>query len=257
MIRQFSLFFCALVSIGIIQVACCQVNIEKVRPSLQKGFNATIQFSYAARTGNQKRIDLGGGGRAGYRFENRELFVIGNIGYGRSNDQTYANRSFAHLRFVEESYPSLAFELFGQVENDEFTQLSLRMLAGGGIRLQILRTDAIEWIQGSGPMIVHENLKPTSLVIHPAQQTLVRWNNYTILRYTFGERVAFLATFYFQPALATFYDSRVLFDSTLNISLSESITFITHLNLRYDSRPPDNIGSSDFEITNAIQISLP
>ena len=257
MIRQFFLFFIFLFSFYGAGPLQAQVNIEKVRPSLENGLNVSLGLTYAVRSGNQNRVDLGGGGRVGYRFNSSELFLIGNTGYGRSNGETYANRSFAHLRFVGEVHPKMALEIFGQVENDEFTRLNLRTLAGIGFRITWIDQEHFQWIQGSGPMPVHETLKDTDLVVHPARQTLVRWNNYTLLRFTFSEKIAFLSTFYFQPAFTTFYDSRILLDATLSFSLTTTITWTTQLNMRYDSRPPDPIGKKDLDVSNGIQITFP
>ncbi len=233
-----------------------QVNIEKTRVEDPEGLSFTLSSSVALRAGNQERFDIGTSARLDYKVEKNHIFLLGNLGYGKSGNQTYKNRSFAHLRFNHEVSRLVTTELFGQVENDEFTLLQIRVLAGVGVRIPYIATENIAIYQGTSFMFEHEELDPNRVIIHPASITANRWNNYINIRLKLTDSVSLFNTGYVQPRFDDFEDFRLLLDTILEISFNAHLSFTTSLNLRYDSRPPDELESLDLDLRNGFRLSF-
>ena len=233
-----------------------QVNIEKMRIEDPEGFSFSLSSNFALRTGNLKRYDLGLNTRLDYKKGRRHIFVLGNIGYGESRNQTYKNRSFAHIRFMHEVSKILTSEIFGQIENDEFTLLQIRVLGGVGFRMPYVKKENIAIYQGTSLMFEHERLDIDRVSDHQASLTSNRWNNYLNIRLRINDTVSFFTTGYYQPRFDDFGDYRILTDGGLRFDFSKHFAFTTNLNLRYDSRPPNDLEPLDLSISNGILIQF-
>lgn len=249
------LLTCILLSVAP-RLTVAQVNIEKTRVEDPEGLSFTLSSSFSFRTGNLKRYDLGLGTRLDYKIERNHIFILGNVGYGESRNQTYKNRSFAHIRFMHDAASWMTTELFSQVENDEFTLLRIRILAGVGVRIPYIREANFALYQGTSLMLEHESLDPDRVVDHPSTITANRWNNYINLRFKLKDNISFFNTGYFQPRFDDFGDYRILLDSSLQFAFTENFSFSTSLNLRYDSRPPDGLEPLDLDVRNGFRLTF-
>jgi putative salt-induced outer membrane protein YdiY len=221
-----------------------------------EGLAFTFSVNYSLRAGNQDRSDLGAGSRLDYKAGRHYVFLLGNLNYGISQGVTYKNRSFAHLRYNYALKPAVVGELFGQLENDPFTLLQIRLLVGMGARLRYLSGEHLALFQGSGLMLEHEALDANKVIVHPSEITALRWNNYLNARLQLDEHVSFFNTLYVQPRLDEFGDIRLLLDSGITVNLNDHVAITTTLNLRYDSRPPDTIASFDLELKNGLRLAF-
>lgn len=241
---------------GFTSEAISQVNIEKMRVEDPEGLSFTFSSNFSIRAGNLKRYDVSVGSRLDYKIDRNHIFLLGNVGYGESRNQSYKNRSFAHLRFMHTVSPLVTTELFGQVENDEFTLLQIRILAGIGMRIPYVKKERVAVSQGMSFMFEHEELDPARVIEHPSSITSNRWNNYVNIRLKLNDTVSFFNTGYFQPRFDDFDDFRLLLDSGLRIEFSSRFSFSTSLNLRYDSRPPDELESLDLDVRNGFRFEF-
>jgi len=233
-----------------------QVNTEKLRSLQEEGFSLTFGGDFSLRSGNSDLFEIGIDSRAEYRSKRHYTFLVGNVRYGERENQAFKNRSFAHLRYNYSIHPRIVGEVFGQVENDEFTRLQLRSLAGAGLRFRYVETEVVLLLQGSSLMFEHERLDPDKVKIHPDQVTAARWSNYVNLRLNLSENLALINTVYVQPRLDAFGDVRILDEAALAIDVSKHLTFKTTFNLFYDSRPPDEVVSTDLSLRNGLVLSL-
>ncbi len=254
--KRYPLLIFILLLISFPATTRAQVNIEKMRLKEPEGFAFSFSANYALRTGNRERSDIGIGTRIDYKEDAHYIFLLGNVDYGISQGETYKNRSFAHLRYNYAFSAVVDGELFSQLENDEFTLLQIRFLAGTGFRVRYIGGEKIVLYQGSSLMLEHESLDERKVTIHAAEHTSLRWNNYINARIQLAENVSFFNTVYVQPQLDNFKDVRLLLDSSLQFNLNDHFAFTTTLNLRYDSLPPDAIQSLDLELKNGIRLTF-
>lgn len=235
--------------------ANAQVNAEKLRKETN-GVSASVDGTFSVRSGNSDLVDLGSSGRIDYRDNNRYVFLVGRVSYGKNDGSTYSNASFGHLRFNQTLSKLVIAEAFGQLERDAFTLLQLRTLVGGGVRLRYVDTDGVKIVHGSTIMHETERLDPEKVEIHPDHVSTFRWSNYASIIGRISDVVVLSSTSYVQPRLDDFGDIRLINDSSVEVEINQNLSLITTLSLRYDSRPPDAIESTDLSVRNGLRVRL-
>ena len=151
----------------------------------------------------------------------------------------------------------LGVEIFLQKQFNESILLRDRNLAGGGMRILVLkqRTGAkdgtgLNLYLGIGGMWENETINDKR---HREVETnIIRSTNYISATWRIDKRFSVVITGYFQPYTQRFSDFRVLSENRLEFHLTEKVSINTRLNLRYDSEPPTGVKSHDLEIVNGL-----
>ncbi|PCI45447.1 MAG: hypothetical protein COB41_01535 [Proteobacteria bacterium] len=157
-----------------------------------------------------------------------------NYKYGQSRAVRNANKSYIHLRHRHALDEAWALEAFGQAQQDEFANLQLRTLLGGGVRWSQKR-DGWRFHLGLGTFYEYEELRKS--VVH-AKSYLWRASTYMTADYLFNEHTKLHETIYVQPAWRSLADLRILNDTSLKVSLTDHLALSLTLEVSYDSRPP-------------------
>jgi len=157
-----------------------------------------------------------------------------NYQQAQSRGVRNANKSYLHLRHRHGLSDAWAVEAFGQAQQDEFANLKLRTLLGGGLRWSQKR-ERWHFHLGLGTFYEYERLQK-SVVNNKA--TLWRANAYMTADYLLSEQAKLHETVYLQPAWHTLADLRILNDTSLKVSLTEHLALSLTLEVSYDSRPP-------------------
>jgi putative salt-induced outer membrane protein YdiY len=239
--------------------ADAQINIEKRRAFDVDGVAVSLTGDVSLLSGNSEAFNLTGGLRFDYRKGKHYTFLLGSARYGESSNKKYREHYFGHLRYNYDLMPRLVGELFGQAERDAFTLLQVRLLAGGGLRFRyfmLADEQRIGIFQGSTLMYEYEDLDAAKTGAHPATMYVVRWSNYLNVRLELTDRTNLINTVYVQPRLGDFDDLRILDEAVLAIALTRHLTFRTAFNLRYDSRPPGDIASTDLSLANGLTVTF-
>lgn len=248
---------CVLVGLPLFPgIALGQVNTERMRALDVEGVRTTFGGDLAVQSGNVDLFEVGVTTRLDVRRTPHYAFLAGELRYGTKGDVPFRDRTFAHLRYNYRLLPWLVGEAFTQLERDGFARLQLRTLAGGGLRVQYLDTEAVKVFQGTTPMYEHERLEGSGLVEHPPSTSTVRWSNYLNVRLQFTETTHLAATVYAQPRLDNFRDVRVLHQATLGVNVTEHVRLHAELNLSYDSRPPDEVEMLHLVLRNGVEVSF-
>jgi hypothetical protein len=234
-----------------------QVNVERLRPAGEPGLRTTLDGDFALRTGNTEIIELGIAGRIDLQREASHTFLVANTRYARRDGVRFRNMAFSHLRHTHEVRRMVSVEGFAQVERDAYTLLQLRALVGSGVRLYYFRAEDAHLAHGIAVMAEHERLDAAR--IGPQDEpavTVGRLSSYLTLRTRLGEHANLVNTAYVQPRLDDPADLRLLHEAALQVQLGPRVAFQTALNLRYDSRPPESVGSLDLTVRNGIVLRL-
>jgi len=157
-----------------------------------------------------------------------------NYKYGQSRAVRNANKSYLHLRHRHALNEAWAWEAFAQTQQDEFANLKLRTLLGGGMRWSQERA-AWRFHLGLGTFYEYEELRKSAV---NAKSYLWRASTYMTTDYLFSEQAKFHETIYFQPAWRALADLRILNDTSLKVSLTDHLALSLTLEVTYDSRPP-------------------
>jgi putative salt-induced outer membrane protein YdiY len=238
------------------KIAAGQVNTERMRALDVDGVRFEVGGDVAVQSGNADLFEVGMSLRIDVRSQANYLFLVGDLRYGEKDGDPFRNRSFAHLRYNRTLTPWLVAEGFTQVERDGFAQLQLRTLGGAGLRVQYVNTDAFKLFQGTTPMYEFENLDASAVTVHPATSSHIRWSNYVNVRLQLTDNTYLLNTIYVQPRADALGDTRILDDARLAVALSKRVTLNIRFNLRYDSRPPDEVEDLDLALRNGITVAL-
>ncbi len=153
-------------------------------------------------------------------------------------------------------------ETFLQKEFNDFIELKDRNLIGGGVRMVLLRSrkgeingeefSRIYWAIGIGAMWENEEIE----VVAEENTNLIRSTNYISLNWQIDKRLNFTLISYFQPALRSFSDFRILSEGSMGFNLTRAVIFKTTVSLRSDNEPPRGIKKHDLELTNGLSVSL-
>ncbi|MFQ5569099.1 MAG: DUF481 domain-containing protein [Rhodothermales bacterium] len=254
--RRIALLILWILLPGTVLQTRAQVNIEKLRSFDLDGFAVSLNANLSLLSGNVEALDAGAGSRFDYRKGKHYVFLIGSVRYGELSHTPFTERWFGHIRYNYRLKNWLVGELFGQAERDQFTLLQVRLLAGAGLRFRHFHSEQVGLFQGTSYMIEFEDLDADNAADHPATVNVSRWSNYLNLRLKLNDQTYLINTIYLQPRLDAFGDIRVLDEAALAFALSNHLTFNAGVNIRYDSRPPGDIKTTDLSLRNGLTIQF-
>ena len=222
------------------------VSMEDIHLSKPpEGFAGTYELDLALQSGNTDTTSAATSAKLEWRHNNITNFILANYEYGKTAGITNMNKKFAHYRHIHQINPQIAWEGFTQFSSDEFTESTLRALAGGGIRLTLGKvTDKRAIYLGLGMFYEHEELNTPYLDEADTENT-VRGNSYLVLKYQFNAHVSLVNSTYYQPELGKFSDFRAMDDLSLVSKLNKTLALKVGLNFAYDSKPPRDVLKSD------------
>jgi hypothetical protein len=236
--------------------ANAQINAETLRRSLDHdGVSGALEGSLTGRTGNTEGIVAGGTVQLAFVSQPHSGFLYARGDYVHLGGATQVARSFVHVRGNEQLAPWLYWELFGQMQQDEFLRLRLRSLAGTGPRVRLFADAEWSLYVGSAYMIEREEVSAGSsdgVGEGRSATTAHRWSNYLALSYKASDLVTLTSTTYVQPRLDDFGDLRSLEEASLVINVSKRIATKLGCTLRYDRRPPTGVKPTDVEVRNSL-----
>lgn len=239
--------------------AAAIVNTEDTRvKEPEAGFSGQFSLAVAGQSGNTEKSSTSLGGRLQWHYRPLTDFIVINHDSGKTGGVRDTNRSFVHARHIHELTPKLAWETFGQAEENEFTRLSFRGLLGGGVRREAFRSDDGKLVStaGLGGFISREELDPLAGTTDAGVDTLVRGNFYFVVKYQLNETVRLASTTYYQPATSDFRDYRALEQATLHVNLTRRLDLKISLDVAHDNRPPQLIEKTDTTYRTGIEFQF-
>ncbi len=236
--------------------ALSQVNTEKMRVEKDdNGFTGRINISLKYRSGNVDLIDTGSGLRLQFKKNKHTSFVVNNIQFAENKSLKLINKGFSHIRYNYAISKDIRWEIFNQYEFNEFTRLFNRRLLGTGIRKNMISDTNINLVLGSSFMFEYEHLDLPGNSVHKRKSNDIRWSNYFITNWS-NKNAALVNSVYFQPVVNSFDDYRILDEFELQTVIKGDFSLSLSISLRYDSKPPDNVKSTDLGIFNGLTYSF-
>lgn len=236
-----------------------QVNTEKLRNyEAQKGIQNTAGLGFGFLAGNSDQYRVAANYRLDWLTTNYYSFLILNYERGKNGGDLFSDKGFLHARITRDLSASWIAEAFFQKEFNKLILLKDRRVLGAGLRYEVRNIDTSlgrpqKLFLGVGSGLMHEREVTTE---PSGTKTLVRSTNYLSLTWKPDTRVAFSLTAYFQMALQRSSDYRLINESSLSFSFTESLNFLTALSLRFDHEPPPDIKKYDLSITNGITVQF-
>ncbi len=235
------------------------VNLAELHSQeYKKGFTGSAELSLDGASGNTDKANIALGGILQWRHDPAQDLLVINYSYGESQGTTNTRKAFLHGRHIMQFAPRRAWEVFAQLQNDAFARLSLRALAGAGIRLNPLPAGGPGRILlGLGVFYEHEQLNGDVTIGESLRNTTWRGNIYLIAAYPAQKRLSLSSTTYYQPALQAAGDFRLLEEAALKIGINGILDLKLSLNLSYDSEPPATVSKHDASYNTGFVIRLP
>lgn len=235
---------CAL--LGFMSPVSAIVNMEDMHFSDGKpGGSGSLLFDYSGAKGNEDKSQSGMG--FNYRFASEESLNLFSANYrrGESNGVRDTNNAFLHARHIREMNNKKAWEVFAQLEKNEFTRLKLRSLFGGGLRKKITDRDKTQQYLGLGLFYAIEKLDPAKVVDEEAETRNTRVNFYSLNRLVWSDNTKFYFTLYAQPVINDWKDYRLLGIASLNVAIDQHLSLKLSYNVSHDSEPPALVKQTD------------
>ncbi len=225
------------------------VNIESIRVQKKEdGFSGQLDIDANLKIGNTNKTRIGIGNRLQWIRGNITNFLVLNHAYGESSGMRDINKSFLHGRHVVQRNKKWAWEGFGQLEQNEFTRLSLRALAGIGVRRTLIEeTGKTAIYLGTGGFYSTERLDDNST------DSLFRVNVYLVIKHAFNKNTHLIGTTYYQPAVREVGDFRALGQVALSVAISKKLDLKLSLDISHDSQPPTSVKSTDTSFRTGIE----
>lgn len=229
-------------------------NIHLGKPP--QGFVGSYQLDLALETGNTEQADAATGVKLQWTEGKITDFVLANYEYGESARVTNKNKGFAHYRHIEQLDNRFAWEGFTQLSSNQFTNLTLRALAGGGVRITLGEvTDSQAFFLGLGMFYEREELD-SKYPDEAAIENTLRANTYLVMKYHFNAFVSLVSTTYYQPDLSDFTDFRVIEDLSLVSKLNDALSINVAIDIGHDSMPPRDIKKTDSSVKVGIVVNF-
>lgn len=258
--------------ISILLLGCCLpilsfcqvVNTEKLRANGKTegwvsdiNFNIGLNRNKAGQTltvGSTARIERLGEKDKWLLFGGYNLSQFTDVDDSEAVPKNFTNKAYGHFRYNYNISPLITWEAFSQIQFDEIQEVDIRVLNGMGPRLRIMESDSATLYWGILYMYEYEETSDLPEVItynrdHRASTYLSA--GYALKSYLVIDHVS-----YFQPNLTDFSDYRITSETTINVKVTEKLSFQTFFQIIYDEEPPTTVPNTMFSFTNGFTLTL-
>lgn len=224
------------------QIAYAIVDVESLRNRAgnETGYSSSGNLQASGASGNSDRTDVSFSALLQYLgngFSN--LFVIGSE-YGETSGNRSADEQLIHLRHTRVLTKRSDWEVFSQLQQNEFTRLEERTLLGSGIRLGF--GDNLDSRLYLGLGAFYESTRNEN----ESAREMGRSNIYVSHRKKTSKDISFTTTAYLQNKLDDPDDQRAIGSFSMSIPATENLDFTISVNVEHDSRSPIGVEKTDW-----------
>jgi len=224
------------------QIAYAIVDVESLRDRAgnETGYSSSGNLQASGASGNSDRADVSFSALLQYLgngFSN--LFVIGSE-YGETSGNRSADEQLIHLRHTRVLTKRSDWEVFSQLQQNEFTRLEERTLLGSGIRLGFGDNSDPRLYLGLGAF--YESTRNEN----ESAREMGRSNIYVSHRKKTSKDISFITTAYLQNKLDDPDDQRAIGSFSMSIPATENLDFTISVNVEHDSRSPIGVEKTDW-----------
>lgn len=189
--------FCLLFSFTVSDTVYAISNIESRRPVPPgEGISGGIELSANGKSGNVEEDRYGAAARLVFKHQQETFFSLFSKSRSTARNQETADQAFAHLRWIHQQNDRFATEGYLQWQEDEFSSLLSRYLAGAGGRYQWLdRPGLFSLTSGAG---FFREWERTDLGTFTEDKSVWRMNLYTVYKQQLNPVVNWYGTAYVQ-----------------------------------------------------------
>ena len=211
----------------------------------EDSFNAAVDLLLSGASGNSNSTKATLDAQFSWKAKKSINLAILGYQYAESNDVSIMNKAFIHYRYIYQLTDTMDWELFGQLETNEFTRLSYRGLIGTGARFSLAKSEQHNAFGGVGGFYSREETEYTSGLTDDGVEEFTRANFYILSKYKIKPTISLSNTLYYQPRMSRPSDYRALLETKFDFKINKELSFRLSLDIEHDSEPSQSIKETD------------
>jgi len=219
------------------------VTIKPVELGEKPGISGKFDIAMESKRGNTDKNVYNLGIRL--QYDNNKNYVLWSDfsgSYAEVSGKTNTNKIYGHIRYIHSLYDKkLNWEIFEQIEANEFTKVKERRLSGIGIRYRLLHSYLGKLYFGLGGF--NEHIAYTTDI--DKYETNVRFNSYIAYTKKFDKKSTLTYVSYYQPKVENFFDFMLSNRIELKIKIYSRISLSMILYYDIDSKPAIGVKKED------------
>jgi putative salt-induced outer membrane protein YdiY len=230
------------------------VNIEKMRKKDEDGSKGSIGFGFFFIDNGKKISTFKNNIEFQYDHGPNTVIVLNELNLMRVDKDNLVNAGFQHLRYNYTIKDSSFFtiEAFFQHQYNTIKLLKKRLLGGFGPRFRLVNTQKSRLYIGTLAMYEYELLSDSS----KTERKIARLGSYLSFTWDILDNLRFTNITYYQPAFNNPNNFRISAESSLQMKITNSLSFKVGLQANYDSKPPENIQKLFYNWENELTFSF-
>lgn len=231
-----------------ISAHCQIINIESKRIATDTiGFSGNLGASLSAARFTQSFVAAEIAGQIQYKTDRNLFLIIGDLDIVNAGGTSFNNSGYGHFRYNRKLSETIRMEMFTQVQYNSVTKITARLLSGAGLRLKLSPYETAKIYYGVAAMHEHEELSDPQIITND-----VRLSSYLTFTLIPVETISMRNTTYIQPLASDFNDYRLANTTNLNFGITDNLSFVTNLSFLYDSRPPIDVPTINYQVKNGL-----
>jgi hypothetical protein len=195
----------------------------------------------------------------GYLSELHNYMLISDLKYNSVTGQPFIRTGYSHFRINFFRENATSYETFTQLQFDLGRGLTLRWLAGGGLRIRLVDEEDLRLYFGPGVMFEREKWENPFDRDEIIEKELIKSTNYLSYFHKLSETTIFNLTLYFQTGYdqeSETWRQRYSFDTGLKFNISNKVSFVVDFAWAYETRPVVPILQYIYTLENGIVIAF-
>ena len=222
----------------------------------RQGLSANVEVLFSGTSGNSDTTTSALNAQVNWvQAHDINLLLLG-YKYGKANGVQNADNAFGRLRHIHNINKSLDWEVFAQLEQNQFTRLSYRGLLGGDLRFGVGNTSTHKGFLGIGSFYSKEKIQYRTGLTDDGTYEKTRGNFYFLSRYKATPTIKWSNAVYYQPRVNQLSDYRALLQSKLDFKINHSLSFRVSLDIAHDSEPSQTIKKTDTSYSTGLKWSF-
>jgi len=210
------------------------VNIEDKRRALDSlGWFGQVDLNGTLSKNNTRVLTVGGNVRLDRLGKHGNVLLLADYRLVKVDGDNALNAGFLHARYGYEppGGDGWRWESFTQVQYNEQLRLTMRFLAGTGVRRRLYRSGGSRAYLGVLYMYEYDELSSSSITYRDH-----RLSNYLTFTWQASPNLSLSGTTYYQPRLFDFDDVRVSTVAAATLNISRRLRFTSKYSLTHDAR---------------------
>ena len=182
--------------------------------------------------------------------QNRNILFVNDVSFVSVDNKNLLNNAFQHFRYIKQGDSVVFPEVFAQLQFNQQLDISLRTLAGAGLRFRVYKDTKSFFYMGNVLMYEHEQ-NPN----RTAQNNL-RLSSYASLDVSEWDYLPMTLVVYLQPKITDINDYRVSVEASLLFRSMGKFSFRTQARYVFDADPPPGINKMFSSFNNSLVYSF-